>query len=1558
MKRLLSMLLAVALVLTMTVPVVAAEENAGVSIKKVDNSKVSGSLTEKETVDVSEAEPAYKDYETVRVSIFLEKKSTIEAGFDPVNIAANDAAMSYRAGLKKDQDAMVQKIEAVLNNKLDVVWNLTLAANVISANIKYGNIAAVEAIPGVAKVVVETEHTPDVVSTGGDDPNMGTSGKQTGSSVAWNAGYTGAGSKIAIIDTGLDLQHEAFDGAALEYSLAQQDGQYDLLTAQNIEAVLDQLHVSSSFDADELFVNTKVPFAYSYIDGDTDVSHAASNSEHGSHVAGISAANAYVKVGDEFKAAMDATCVQGVAPDAQLLVMQVFGNRGGAYESDYMVAIEDAIILGADSINLSLGSANPGFTYNEDYQDLLNSLTDCGVVVVISAGNAGTWTDYSDNDIPYLYLDDVSLHTGGSPGTYTNSLGVASVENDGTVTTLFEVSGHKISITETKYSNEPLSTLAGEQEFVFIDGVGTEDDWGALGNAIVGKVAFCSRGVTSFYEKAEAAVEAGAIAVVVYNNQDGIINMDLTDYSYTAPVISITQADGALIKSLAAEQDGYWTGTMTIDDGPTGVQYDSDYYTMSSFSSWGVPGSLIMKPEITAPGGSIYSVAGYVPGNAATGHNSYELMSGTSMAAPQVAGMVAVLTQYFRESGIDLDARMLAQSLLMSTAVPMVDADGEYYSVLQQGAGLANVGNAVLADSYILMGEDATASYADGKVKAELGDDPARTGVYTFSFTVNNMTGEEKTYALDADVFTQSAFNYNNELYLDTVTAAMEATVTWSVANGVVTVPANGSAEVEVTITLSDKEKEFLDAYYTSGAYVEAYIFVNGEASEEGVAGTCHSIPVLGFYGSWTDGSMFDKGSFQEYNYGLENRVPYTNETTYKKGKYNSVTIVYSDDPTAAYHAGGNPVIGDATYMPERNAISAANGDMIYSVMFNPIRNAGQVVPFVRNANTGEYLVKEELGSLIAGFYHVNNGAWYNTYQSINMGYTPGDVEEGSALEIGVTLVPEYYIDSEGNYDLDLLSAGATFSMPFVVDNTAPTVTGNGLVLSEDGTELTVTAADNQYVAAVVLWDEQGTNPWAVVGSNADAEAGETTDFVLDVSEAAGTLFYLQVYDYAYNVSTYEVEMEIGELVDTVDSVTVDPDSLQMQKGTIAALTADVQPLNASDRSVTWTSSDESVAIVTADGVVKAVGEGNAVITATSVLDETKTATCAVEVIDINVDLNAIVWDEEGSIWYSEFNSASLPDYTKLGADLLDTDYIASATLGPNGVIYACSFNNSNGTGAIYTIDPDTNAATKLSDCIIQGTHIFYSDLTYAPAMFGTGALLGTYGPYVMAIDPVTGETLAIIDEFTEGGELVGITTCYGEYDEETGAYQDVVYLIQNSGRVIQEVYYGYGGAVVPYMEYFYGVRAYFNSGVSVGTAWYFNSAYYDGEYLYWSAFNHKTDNVVTLYAIDADFSEAVYNLGQFSEGVWPVGGLHQKDFAPYLPEIEETGLLGDANGDGTVNAVDAMLVLQYYTGANDGSELKLDLCDVDGNGAVNSLDAMYILQYYTGAIDKFPVEN
>ena len=441
-KRLLSLLLAVALLAGFAVPLRAAGGD-DVAFTKVDNGTVSASLLPEPVEDAAE-EPQYADTDVVRVSIMLEKASTLEAGFSTHGIADSRSAMTYRSGLKKDQAAVTARIEQTTGEKLDVAWNLTLAANIISANVEYGQLASISRIPGVRKVVLETRYEPQTATTSAvDKPNMLVSANMTGAVQVWESGYTGAGTRVAIIDTGLDTDHQSFDPGALVHALAE-DAQLagmsyeeylahvDVLDEDELAEKLPQLNVAErnpELTAEDLYLNEKLPFGYNYIDTNYFVNHDHdTQGGHGSHVAGIAAANDYIKNADgSFSPALDTAKMQGVAPDAQILTMKVFGNYGGAYDSDYMAAIEDAIVLGADAVNLSLGSANPGATHpsSEAYQAIMDNLTDSGVVVCISAGNSGGWSDY-DLNLGYLYADEVSMHTAGAPGTYTNALTVAS----------------------------------------------------------------------------------------------------------------------------------------------------------------------------------------------------------------------------------------------------------------------------------------------------------------------------------------------------------------------------------------------------------------------------------------------------------------------------------------------------------------------------------------------------------------------------------------------------------------------------------------------------------------------------------------------------------------------------------------------------------------------------------------------------------------------------------------------------------------------------------------------------------------------------------------------------------------------------------------------------------------------------------------------------------------------------------------------------------------------------------------------------------------------------
>ncbi len=1549
LQKMLALVLVLCMVAAWAMPAGAATVNG--RLTQVSSDRISADLFGKDAVDFPDSEPAYADTDIVRVSIVVDGAGALDAGYSPVDIAENANAMKYRANLKAKQDALSGKISKAIGQELDVVWNLTLAANIISANVPYGMVDSIKAVKGVDNVVLETVYQVDVVEKGGDNPNMATSSMQIGSTTAYAAGLTGAGSRIAIIDTGLDVEHISFDPNAFMYSLLLQAQRadmdlntylekLDLLDAAEVAELLPNLNMSAmmgeGITADDLFVNDKVPFGFNYVDANTSVTHLDdTQGEHGSHVAGIAAANAYIPSADGgFDTALDTVLVQGVAPDAQLMVMKVFGANGGAYDSDYMVALEDAVMLGADAINLSLGSAYPGaatagYAY---YQTIMEKLEKSGVVVSISAGNSGSFADYTPYGV--MYLDDPMVSTVGSPGSFTNSLAVASADNIGySGEYMYANGGWLTPFTESDgYSNAPIGTVAGKYEYVYAFGIGTPDQFDAMLDALdlesfEGKVVLCDRGEIDFSAKANAAAERGAAAVIIVNTENVGINMVLSDYKYQVPVVSIMAFYGQLFSdeqygaTVVTDADGKAVGavgTVEINEGPVaGLLGGWENSEMSTFSSWGVPGDLSMKPEITAPGGSIYSVAGAI--NTGNGyffddHASYEVMSGTSMASPQVAGMAAVMAQYIREYGLEertgLDARTLAQSLLMSTAVPMFDGNyGSYYPILQQGSGLANLGNALLADSYILMDADATDSYADGKVKVELGDDPDRVGEYTFSFYIHNLTDTPEVYTLSADFFTQAAADAGLEDFvMHYITSGMEQSTTWTVdgvaSEGTATVPANGSVKVTATVKLSEDEKAFLDAYYTGGAWIEGFVYATGETTAEGEEGTAHSIPVLGYYGSWTDASMYDNGSFMEYEYNMESQIPYLYDVNWSQGQFNSLFYSPSMDPNGMYYFGGNPMIPDETYMPERDAINSAYP--ITTVGFTAIRGGAAGFTYVMNTETGATMLQQFAGAhsdypsmIIPAFF--NGETWSLNYTLEDVLFDFSAFEENDHIEVGTIIVPEYYVSEDGQIDFAALDDGAFFSMGMTIDNTAP-VAENYTI---DGDTMTVTVTDNQYVSAVVLLDITGAEMLSAVGADPNATAGATGDFVMDITDVNTAGFLIAVYDYAGNVSVYQMDEAIGETTEIIDSITVNPESMILNTGAYAMVTATVAPMNAIDRTYTWSSSDESVAMVTEDGIVIGVSAGTATITATANGDSTKTDTCEVTVVDIHKTLNAIVWDEQGSIYFSEFSTDSMPEYTKLSPDMLEKDYFVSAAVGPNDILYASSLDTSTGEGSIYMIDPKTFEPTYLTDCVVQGLKIFYSDLTYAPEMFGIpyGMLLGSYGPYVIAINPANGAAIGIIDQLDENKSIVGIAA--GDSYSANGMYFNDVYIIENDGTVTCETYISYIDedgylAIAPYSAVAEMPRTTFSTGIDKGDAWYFNSAYYDGEYLYWSAFDQDTDTAVTLYAIDLEKGMTV-NLGTFADSVWPVGGLFE------MPCLHENTELK--------NVVTADCVTPGYTG-------------------------------------------
>ena len=808
------------------------------------------------------------------------------------------------------------------------------------------------------------------------------------------------------------------------------------------------------------------------------------------------------------------------------------------------------------------------------------------------------------------------MHTIGSPGSVTNAMAVASVQNAGMVSfgTLalkngpgVEYNANNVAPATMKEFSSLDTTPHGtgtDYEYVMVESYGEEGDFDGID--CEGKIVLVSRGKQiNFSVKANNAAKAGAAGIIIYNNVSGTINMNLEEYTYPAPCVGITLDESKKFKSYgtahtAPDGSTYYTGELRIRAGLSVVEGTNEYHVMSDFSSWGTTGDLALKPEITAPGGNIYSING---GGTAT--DRYVGMSGTSMSSPQVAGVGALVDQFIGDKGYEGEfanpSRGLSQSLMMSTAVPLKDSNGQYFSLIQQGAGMVHAASATSADSYIKMSSNATVSYDDGKVKAELGDDPERTGVYTFDFEIHNLDGEDHAYDLSADVFAQDHFEaqasadgtYTTE-YMAKSTVPLGADTVFTVNGETVTsvpVPANGKAFVKVTISLTEEaKKDYLETYFQKGTYIQAFVFAEAQADSEGVYGTKHSIPVLAFYGSWTDPSMFwgtrsEKGQFAgNYSHkmitddsrGLYYIVEYQPDADadlveYYPENYFEVTAANG----YSYKMGGNPLVADDVYMPERDAITA--GTTMTGGAVHIMRCIAQYSFEIRSLDSGNVYYSETSASTNIGAYKNNYGYDVGYWILRAYGGALTDLVEGEQIEYSFTVLPEYYLKGEIGYG-KTPGDGASVSISATVDSSLPQA--SDIWLDEENQSFRVAASDNQYIAAVVLYNAAGDKILSYEGSKAEIDPGEEAVYELPLENLDDQKYLIQVFDYALNSATYRVSVSESEMAQYGAMIAYNRDDAQWVIGgeDAKALTA----LKASD--VTYnaaTSINEKVFAVT-----------------------------------------------------------------------------------------------------------------------------------------------------------------------------------------------------------------------------------------------------------------------------------------------------------------------------------------------------------------------------------------
>ena len=154
---------------------------------------------------------------------------------------------------------------------------------------------------------------------------------------------------------------------------------------------------------------------------------------------------------------------------------------------------------------------------------------------------------------------------------------------------------------------------------------------------------------------------------------------------------------------------------------------------------------------------------------------------------------------------------------------------------------------------------------------------------------------------------------------------------------------------------------------------------------------------------------MFEVGSRLEYDTNSEVRLPYLGSTN-----TNLATITYANDPGSRYLFGGNPVVTDTRYLPERTAINSENGDQISQLTVSVIRNAAASRVQVENLTAGKSMMDTEAGAMDAAYYHHQFRHLAEYQRQCECGLCPQGASQGDQLALTLTLAPEYYVDREG----------------------------------------------------------------------------------------------------------------------------------------------------------------------------------------------------------------------------------------------------------------------------------------------------------------------------------------------------------------------------------------------------------------------------------------------------------------------------------------------------------------------------------------------------------------
>jgi subtilisin family serine protease len=498
----------------------------------------------------------------------------------------SDGGSAIRLATEKQEFRNRVKAQGI---QMKVRYSYDTLFNGFSIEVDRAGLNKIARMPGIKNIFpVFPAELPEPVGDGtGEVLDLTTSlAMVQGDAAQSSLGLTGQGVLVAIMDTGIDINHPDLGGCFATPGCRIAMG-YDFVgDAYNNDSTSPSFNPVPTPDA---------------IPDDCN--------GHGSHVAGIVGANGAVK---------------GMAPGVTYAAYRVFGCAGST-SSDIMVAAMERIYQdGAQVLNMSIGSSFQWPQYPT--AAAADRLVERGVVVVTSAGNSGTSGAYAVS----------------APGVGEKVTATASFDNTHLNLPTFTITNDNLAIGYAQATAALPAPISGSSPMARTGTATTVNDAcnavAPPAGSLLGKVALIRRGTCGFYEKAFNAQNAGAIGVIIYNNTAGLQNITVAPVPLTAPpitipTVSITAASGVTINNRLASGPVTMTWTTQVISTP-----NTTGNLISGFSSIGISPTLSLKPDIGAPGGSIRSTYPLELGG-------YAVISGTSMASPHVAGAAALLLE-------------------------------------------------------------------------------------------------------------------------------------------------------------------------------------------------------------------------------------------------------------------------------------------------------------------------------------------------------------------------------------------------------------------------------------------------------------------------------------------------------------------------------------------------------------------------------------------------------------------------------------------------------------------------------------------------------------------------------------------------------------------------------------------------------------------------------------------------------------------------------------------------------------------------------------------------